>query len=214
MLLNHFLAGGDPSVAPKKEKRGGTPVKAFLAGIIVTLVAIPIFGLLYIRSSYMSVAATDAPLPFEETLAHMALHERIEREAPQRDVSHLSTADLVSGAALYQKHCAFCHGLPQQPSSAASQGMFPRAPQLFTEQESVSDDPAGVTYWKLKNGIRLSGMPSFQGALTEDQMWEVAALLSRAEQLPPEVREALKPAPPSILISAGAGLPPSAEKPK
>ena len=39
-------------------------MKAFLAGIIVTLLAMPIFGILYIKSSYMSVAATDPPLPF------------------------------------------------------------------------------------------------------------------------------------------------------
>ena len=31
----------------------------------------------------------------------------------------------------------------------------------------------GVTYWKVKNGIRLTGMPSFQKALTEQQMWRV-----------------------------------------
>jgi thiosulfate dehydrogenase len=193
-------------------------VKAFLAGIIVTLLAIPIFGILYLRSSYMSVAATDPPLPFEPTLAKMGLHARIDREAPQRDVSHLPTADLVSGAAAYQKNCAFCHGLPQQPASAASQGMAPRAPQLFTRQDTVTDDPAGITFWKVKNGIRMTGMPSFKAALSEDQIWQVAALLSRADQLPPEVLEALKPQPPPILITAGAAnpAPPAsgAEKPK
>lgn len=191
-------------------------MKGFLVGIIVTLLIIPIFGILYIRSSYMSVAATDPPLPFEQTLAKMSLHSRIAREAPTRDVSHLSTADLVSGAVAYQKNCAFCHGLPQQPASAASQGMAPRAPQLFTKEDTVSDDPSGITYWKVKNGIRMTGMPSFKAALSEDQMWQVAALLSRADQLPPEVTEALKPQPPPILITAGAANPgvSGAQKPK
>jgi thiosulfate dehydrogenase len=191
-------------------------VKAFLLGIIVALVAVPIFGFLYLRSSYMPVAATDPPLPFEDTLAHAGLHARIDREAPQKDVSHMPTADLVSGAGVYQKNCAFCHGLPQQPASTASQGMFPHAPQLFTQQGSVSDDPAGVTYWKVKNGIRLTGMPGFKAGLSEDQMWQVAALLSRSDQLPPEVQEALKPQPPPILISAGAAMTPApdAGKPK
>jgi thiosulfate dehydrogenase len=185
-------------------------------GIIVTLLVIPILGILYVRSSYMPVAATDSPLPFEETVSHMALHTRINREAPQRDISHFSTADLLGGAAAYQRNCAFCHGLPKEPASAASQGMFPHAPQLFTQEETVTDDPAGVTYWKLKNGIRLTGMPSFKSALSEDQMWQVAALLSRADKLPPEVLEALKPQPPPILITAGAASQPAmgAEKPK
>lgn len=184
-------------------------MKGFLLGVIVTLIVVPIFGFLYLRSSYMPVAATDPPLPFEATLARAGLHARIAREAPERDVSHLATADLLAGAGVYQKNCAFCHGLPQQAASAASQGMFPHAPQLFTQQESVSDDPAGVTYWKVKNGIRLTGMPGFKAGLTEDQLWQVAALLSRSDKLPPEVEEALKPPPPPILISAGAAMTPA-----
>ena len=51
----------------------------------------------------------------------------------------------------------------------------------------VSDDPVGETYWKVKNGIRLTGMPSFEKALTEDQMWQVSLLLSKADKpLPAE----------------------------
>ena len=193
-------------------------MKAFLAGILVTLIAIPIVGVLYLRSNFMPVAATDPPLLFERTLARMGLHSRMDREAPTKDVSQLSTADLVAGATLYQKNCAFCHGLPNQPASTASKGMFPRAPQLFTQEDTVTDDPAGITYWKVKNGIRLTGMPSFKAALSEGEMWQLAALMSRADKLPLEVMEALKPQPPSILISAGAANPappfPGAEKPK
>jgi mono/diheme cytochrome c family protein len=72
--------------------------------------------------------------------------------------------------------------------------MFPGAPQLFTADGMVTDDPAGVTYWKVENGIRLSGMPSFKSSLTDDQRWQVSALLARADKLPPEVRSALQPA--------------------
>jgi len=71
--------------------------------------------------------------------------------------------------------------------------MFPQAPQLFTRDGSVSDDPAGVTYWKVNNGIRLTGMPSFKAALTDQQMWQVSALLAKGDKLPPEVQDALRP---------------------
>jgi thiosulfate dehydrogenase len=182
----------------------GFRMKSFVLGIIITLIALPILGILFIRSSYMSVAATDPPLPLETTLAKMGLHARIASQAPQRDVSKMSTADLVSGAQVYQKNCAFCHGLPNQPASAAGKGMFPHAPQLFTQQETVSDDPAGVTYWKVKNGIRLTGMPSFGSALSDEQMWQVTGLLAHSDNLPPEVQDALK-SPPLPLASASPG---------
>jgi len=31
----------------------------------------------------------------------------------------------------------------------------------------VSDDPPGETYWKVANGIRLTGMPAFKDTLTD-----------------------------------------------
>lgn len=182
-------------------------MKYFLLGIVVTLLIIPLPGFLYIRSSYMSVAATDPPLPFEKFLAGMALRDRIQLEAPQRDVSGFATADLVTGAPVFQKNCAFCHGLPQQPASVAGSGMFPHAPQLFTPEGSVSDDPAGVTYWKVNNGIRLTGMPSFKAALTDQQMWQVSALLAHDDKLPPEVKDALKPVAAVPPVSAPLGRP-------
>lgn len=167
-------------------------MKGFILGVILTLVAIPIVGVFFVRSSSMPVAATDAPLPFETTLAKSALHARIQREAPKRDAATFSAADLAAGAEVYQQNCAFCHSLPGQAPSAASKGMFPHPPQLFTREETVTDDPVGVTYWKVKNGIRLSGMPSFKTSLSEDQMWDVSALMARADNLPAEALLNLK----------------------
>jgi mono/diheme cytochrome c family protein len=87
-----------------------------------------------------------------------------------------------------------CHGLSRQKAPAIAKSMFPEAPQLLTPDGMVADDPVGVTYWKVKNGIRLSGMPSFESILTEQQIWDVSALLARADKLPPEAQKALQPA--------------------
>jgi mono/diheme cytochrome c family protein len=57
----------------------------------------------------------------------------------------------------------------------------------------VTDDPVGESFWKVKNGIRLSGMPGFKQSLSEAQMWQVSALLAKADQLPPEVSGKLQP---------------------
>jgi thiosulfate dehydrogenase len=168
-------------------------MKNFLLGLVIGLVAVPLVFAVYILSGHGPAAATDSPMPLEHFLARGSLSARLRREAPKGDVSRFTTADLIAGANIYQKNCAFCHGLPDQPPSVAGRGMFPDAPQLFTADGMVTDDPAGVTYWKVENGIRLSGMPSFKSALTEDQGWQVSALLARADKLSPEVRDALKP---------------------
>jgi len=70
--------------------------------------------------------------------------------------------------------------------------MFPKAPQLLEKDDMVTDDPVGESFWKVKNGIRLSGMPGFRDSLNETQMWQVAALLAKADQLPAEVTAKLK----------------------
>ena len=185
----------------------------FLLGLLVGILIVPAVLYVYLSSGSAPAAATDAPMPFEKILARGSLHARIEREHPNKDVAQFTNPQLIEGADVYQKNCAFCHGLPQQPQSAASKGMYPSAPQLFTQDGTVTDDPVGETYWKVKNGIRLTGMPSFGAALSEDQMWNVSALVARADKLAPEVLTELKPLPdlssPVPAMPLGPNVPPA-----
>jgi len=169
-------------------------MKGFLVGLILGLIILPVVLFFYIEAGQAPAAATDAPLPFEKFIAKGALKARIKKETQDRELSTFNAGDLAAGAEVYRTHCAFCHGLPLQAPSAASQGMFPHAPQLFTAKETVTDDPVGVTYWKVKNGIRLTGMPGFQKALNDQQMWQVSALMASADKLPPDVLRNLLPA--------------------
>ena len=168
-------------------------MKIFLIGLVVGLLILPLVFVFCVLTGRVPVAVSDSPMPLEAHFARAARRARINREAPQRDVSTFTTLDLVRGADVYQKNCAFCHGLPQQPASLAAKGMYPHAPQLFTAAETVTDDPVGITYWKVKNGIRLTGMPGFNSGLMDEQMWQVSALLARADKLQPEVLDMLKP---------------------
>ena len=190
-------------------------MKGFLVGLILGLLIMPVGLFFYIESGQAPAAASDAPMPFEKFVARGALHARIKKETTDRDLSTFAAGDLAAGAEVYRTNCAFCHGLPLQAPSAASQGMFPHAPQLFTAKETVTDDPVGVTYWKVKNGIRLTGMPSFQKALTDQQMWQVAALMASADKLPPDVLRGLLPAAtaPSNVMSAAPAMTPAPTTP-
>jgi mono/diheme cytochrome c family protein len=102
---------------------------------------------------------------------------------------------MTEGAHLYAENCAFCHGLPGQPASNAAKGMFPLPPQLMNKDEMVTDDPVGTIYWKVKNGIRMTGMPGFNEMLSDTQLWEISQMLKNADKLPPTAMAALaKPA--------------------
>src|SRR5438132_1119647 len=47
------------------------------------------------------------------------------------------------------------------------------------------------SYWKVENGIRLSGMPRFNGQLTEKQIWQVTVLVKNADKIPESVKKEL-----------------------
>ena len=187
-----------------------------ILGILVGVLLVPLVLYAYLSSGHAPAAATDSALPLEAFIAGAALARRIHKEAPTRDVSGMPTADLVAGAQAYQKNCAMCHGLPNQPAPAIANAIFPPAPQLFSPKGMVTDDPAGETYWKVKNGIRLTAMPSFKNILSDDQIWQVAAVVGRADKLPPEAQGALKPVvPPDTPVpapTAPAGLKPPASR--
>ena len=164
----------------------------FIFGLIVGLLIIPALLFLYVATGHAPVATGDPAMPLETFFAKLGRKSRIRAEQPKRDLATFDTADLQAGADIYRKDCAFCHGLPNQPKPDAAKGMFPHAPQLLDHDDMVTDDPLGEDFWKVKNGIRLSGMPAFKDTLSDTQIWQVSALLAKADELPPEVSAKLK----------------------
>jgi mono/diheme cytochrome c family protein len=128
------------------------------------------------------------------------LGARIHKEAPEAAPFDISEDVFEGGAMTYKQQCAACHGLPGQDSSFGEY-MYPHAPQLWKKHKNnsvvgVSDDPAGETFWKIDNGIRLTGMPAYNKVLTPIQEWQVALLLANADKpLPEPVTNILKPQP-------------------
>jgi mono/diheme cytochrome c family protein len=158
----------------------------FLIGLIVGVLLMPVGAYFYFTRGYAPVATADAPMLFEKLLAGKALHARLDKEMPKNVPIESSEANLSAGAALYQQHCAVCHGLPGKAETAIASGMYPHPPQLF-HGKGVTDDEPGETYWKVANGIRLTGMPGFRSTLREEQLWQVSLLLANADKLPESV---------------------------
>lgn len=165
-------------------------MKSFIVGLILGLIAVPLALYAYFATGSAPVATASAPMPFEKMMANKALHAVIERDMPKTAPIQADEANFAAGAQIYREHCAVCHGLPAQPQTAIAKGMFPKPPALM-EGKGVTDDLPGETYWKVENGIRLTGMPSFKESLSSTQMWQVSLLLAQADKLPVSVKTAL-----------------------
>jgi thiosulfate dehydrogenase len=171
-------------------------MKTFLLGIILGLLATPTALMIYLRYGNPPVAVADRPFPFERQIVSIPRHTRVYSEMPQSAPIAPSETNLEAGAHIYRQNCAACHGLYGMPSSFAAH-MYPDAPQLWAQHRNgvvgVSDDPPGETYWKVDNGIRLSGMPAFNDVLNQTQIWQVTLLLANADKpLPSNIMNLLK----------------------
>ncbi len=158
-------------------------MKGFLLGVVVTLLCMVAGAYLYFANGMAPVATSAPPMPFEKRLANMALDARVDKEAPKQAPFEINEATYIAGAHVYLTHCAVCHGLPGKEESAIAKGEFPHPPQLF-RGHGVTDDPAGETYWKTANGIRLTGMPGFRQSLSDLEMWQVSLMLANADKMP------------------------------
>jgi len=163
--------------------RGG--FVAFVLGFFFCLVALFAGGWIYLKYGKPPVAAADKAFPFEAQIVHVPLGARIDKEMEQPPFG-TSEDVFETGATIYIKSCASCHGTPGHDSPFAK-WMYPVAPQLWKKHSrgnvvGVSDDEPGETYWKVKNGIRLTGMPSYEHLYSTAEMWDVSLLLKNADQ--------------------------------
>jgi thiosulfate dehydrogenase len=164
----------------------------FIAGLVIGAIIVPLAVLLYFLSGMAPAAAGDKPMPFEKTLAGAALHARVDREMPKSVPIQANEETYLAGAKVYQDNCAVCHGLVDGEQEALAKGMFPKPPRLF-HGKGVTDDEPGETYWKVANGIRLTGMPSFKASLSETEMWQVTLLVANADKISDKVKQELQP---------------------
>lgn len=181
---------------------------AFLLGLIVGLLIVPATVYGYFRFGFAPVATGAEAMPFEKTFARMGLHGRMDKEYPRTPAIQGSEDNYVAGAHIYREHCAVCHGAEGQPVTSVAKGMYPRPPQLLRAGHGVTDDPAGETYWKVSNGIRMTGMPSFHQSLNDTQMWQVSLMLADFDKLSADVHQVLtQPLPKDQPAAGTAGGP-------
>lgn len=173
-------------MAKKVSKGGfGKLVLGFVLGVLTVLAA----GYAYLNFGRLPVAVADAPFLLEKQIVGIPLHNRIQGEKKNPPFG-ISEDVFESGARVYRAQCAECHGTPAH-DVASARYMYPSAPQLWKKHGKrgvvgVSDDEPGETYWRVANGIRLTGMPAFKHVLSDTEMWQVSLLLKNADKEMPD----------------------------
>ena len=185
-------------------------MRGFLFGVLIGVLLLGGGVYYYFVSGMAPVAAGDPPMPGERRMASRSLDAHIEKANVPAPPMKASEENYVAAAKTYKENCAVCHGLPDQTPPAIADNMYPHATLLF-KGKGVTDDPPQVSYWKVVNGIRLTGMPSFKGALNDTQIWQLALLAANADKLPDSAKKILAPEPPPAAATPATTTPAPAQ---
>ena len=93
--------------------------------------------------------------------------------------ANLADAEFIkAGARAYAtRGCVHCHGAPGVEWSKFSEGLRPDPPDLH---EIVDNREPRELFWVIKNGIKMTGMPSFGEIEVPDQeIWSIVAFIKK-----------------------------------
>ena len=165
-------------------------MKGMVSGVVLTLAVALIGAYSLVRSGLIPANADAEPGWLETWMARSSLDATLSRDAPNiNNPVELTEQNLLNGVHLFARNCALCHGAAKGAAapSPIAKGLYQKPPQFATD--GVEDDPEGVSFWKIKHGIRLTGMPSFGYSLSDRQIWTLALFLKHMDKLPPAVQQ-------------------------
>src|SRR5438270_4910409 len=167
-------------------------MRNFILGITVTLLLLILGGLAIAMLGLLPTNADSTPPRIERRIAMSAMDASMDRHAP-RVTNPLPPTDdnLIDGIKIYTMNCAACHGALDNKPSVLEKSLYPPPPQLIIDP---LDDPEWHIYYAIRTGVRYTGMPAWNKALTDQDMWKITAFLSQLEKLSPGVQGAWKKA--------------------
>ena len=145
----------------------------FLAIVVGVAAAVFFFG------GFYNVAATNAePAPISWALVKVRMAS-VDRNATELPPSGYDNAQGVQAGAkaFATRGCTNCHGGPGVEWQKFSEGLRPDPPDL---KEIVPNREPRQLFWVVKNGINMTGMPSFGATGVPDQeIWSIVAFLKK-----------------------------------
>jgi cytochrome c553 len=150
-----------------------------LAVIGVIAIVVAVSAAIYFFGGYYTVAGTaEEPGVVAWALAYIR-EASINRHATDNPpISLDDPATVQAGArAFVARGCPTCHGGPGVGWAKFSEGLNPSPPDLKDLADKIA--PAQL-FWVVKNGIKMTGMPSFGAIGVPDQdIWTIAAFVKK-----------------------------------
>ena len=141
---------------------------------LVAVAAIAATGFAY--SGLYDVSASSPHSGLVDWLLSTTSRASVNRHAVGVQVPDLDDAMALAGVSDFDAMCTGCHGAPGQEPAAMGQGLNPPAPDLARAATELT--PAEI-FWVTKNGIKMTGMPSWGATHDDSAIWPVVAFIGR-----------------------------------
>jgi mono/diheme cytochrome c family protein len=157
-------------------------------------------SLLFVYSGVYNVAATESHTAPVFWMLSTMTERSIEAHASGITPPELSDENTLNvGLEHYNAMCITCHGAPGMAPAELASGLYPPPPNLAAGSTEMT---SSELYWVIKNGIKMTGMPSFGPTHSDDQIWAMVSAVENLPQWSPEEYE-------QRVKSLGLDLPPS-----
>jgi mono/diheme cytochrome c family protein len=136
-------------------------------------------GAVFFLGGFYSVAGTqEDPTVVKWALVQVRTASIARHAHGQVPAGFNDQAKVEAGAREFDKlGCANCHGAPGVKWAKFSEGLHPDPPDL---KDVVGELSPSELFWVVKNGINMTGMPSFAAAGAKDnEIWSVVAFLTK-----------------------------------
>jgi len=146
-----------------------------------------IAGLIFVWFGIFNVAANDKHWDVTTEFLEVVRDRSISARSGDITVpSDLKDASRVQrGAANYDAMCAQCHLAPGMETSELFQGLNPKPPVLYKDTH-VADMSDANTFWVIKNGIKMTGMPGWGINNSDEQIWDMIATIDAMKEMTPK----------------------------
>ncbi len=157
--------------------------------VAIVLAATLFAGFGFIYSGIYSVAADNPHWAVTQWLVDVTRERSIAVRSDGVAAPAMDDAKLIAmGAEHYAEMCTGCHLAPGVEESELRRGLYPLPPNLI---EHGRDHSPQETFWIIKHGFKMTGMPAWGTTHDDRSIWAMVAFLRKLPELSPEAYRAI-----------------------
>jgi len=161
-------------------------MKSFIRTLGVVIVLMILGGAAFVWSGLYNVAANEPHWGVTFWVLDQAKERSISVHSAKISLPSLKGQKMVDvGLPYFQSSCRLCHGAPGYRRDDFALGLYP-IPPILTSNEVKGEMSDAEIYWVVKNGLKMTGMPSFGVTCSKKDLFGIVAFLRVLPTLTPE----------------------------